>query len=59
MVHLMSDVSIRCVCVLQENEWNTEVQIMLTEEEVADLVIFMKEGLKSAEYPHVDPPELP
>ena len=33
--------------------------LKLTEEEVADLVIFMKEGLKSAKYPHVDPPELP
>jgi len=33
--------------------------LKLTEEEVADLVVFMKEGLKSARYPHVDPPELP
>ena len=33
--------------------------LKLTEQDVADLVIFMKEGLKSAKYPHVDPPELP
>lgn len=33
--------------------------LKLTEKEVEDLVIFMKEGLKSAKYPHVDPPELP
>ena len=33
--------------------------LKLTEEEIADIVIFMKEGLKSKNYPHVDPPELP
>ena len=33
--------------------------LKLTEEEIADIVIFMKEGLKSKDYPHVDPPELP
>lgn len=33
--------------------------LQLTEQEVEDLVVFMKEGLKSAKYPHVDPPELP
>jgi len=33
--------------------------LKLTEQEVADLVTFMKEGLKSENYPHVDPPELP
>ena len=33
--------------------------LKLTEEEIADVVIFMKEGLKSKNYPHVDPPELP
>ncbi|MAT11660.1 MAG: cytochrome-c peroxidase [Rhodopirellula sp.] len=33
--------------------------LKLTEQDVEDLVIFMKEGLKSAKYPHVDPPELP
>ena len=33
--------------------------LKLTAEEKADLVAFLKEGLASTEYPHVDPPKLP
>ena len=33
--------------------------LKLTDAEMADLVLFMKEGLTSSQYPHVDPPELP
>jgi cytochrome c peroxidase len=33
--------------------------LKLTDQEKADLVTFLKEGLKSSNYPHVDPPKLP
>jgi cytochrome c peroxidase len=33
--------------------------LKLTAEEKKDLITFLKEGLSSANYPHVDPPELP
>ena len=33
--------------------------LKLTDAEMADLVTFLKEGLSSTAYPHVDPPELP
>lgn len=33
--------------------------LQLTEEEIADIVTFLTEGLSSEKYPHIDPPELP
>ena len=34
-------------------------RLNLTKQEKADLVTFMKEGLSSPDYPHVEPPKLP
>ena len=33
--------------------------LKLNEQDIQDIVNFMKEGLSSEDYPHVDPPELP
>ncbi|GIW97107.1 MAG: cytochrome-c peroxidase [Pirellulaceae bacterium] len=43
------------------NPWLDEeiFQLNLTAEEKADLVIFLKEGLSSEQYPDIEPPELP
>jgi cytochrome c peroxidase len=34
-------------------------ELELTQEEIADIITFLKEGLASSEYPMVEPPELP